>query len=1074
MNKYCLILVFALMVCYINPLRSQPFSKAELYNSQDNSFYWKNRLPFPGYWQQDVQYQIEANIDEITSIVDGDLTLTYYNNSPDTLPFVYFHLYQNAFQPGSNLEDLYLNNHSLVKWGPYESKHLGTHVESLEILETNSNEESYKPEIVLDNTLLRVNLKHAMLPGSKIKFHLVFKTYFDNGGNIRRRMKSFNSSGYKHFNGVHWYPRISVYDRKSGWDTNQHLGKEFYGDYGSFEVSLSFANNYIVDATGELLNPKEMLPDTLRKKLDIKNFADKPLNSPASVVIEPDGTRKVWKFKAMNVHDFAWTADPTYRIGETTWNGIKCVALARESNASGWQNASAFAAKIIEANSKEIGMYAWPKIIVADALDGMEYPMLTLNSGIDPGYKATFSHEIGHMWFFGMVGNNETYRAYLDEGFSQFITARALIQVEGDSVDLAKASGWYKSKFLLPSTRRYIHVYSSYLRAAIKNEDGFLNTHSDMFNGALAHGGGYSQVYYKTATMLYNLEYVLGDELFKSAMQHYFNQWKFCNPYPEDFRNAIILFTKTDLNWFFDQWLETDKKIDYKVSCVKRTKDKDVFHITFKRLGRMQMPLDFSVFGKNGNKVDYYIPNTWFSKKTTAVVLPKWEGWDKLHPTYVATVTMPGGIQEVAIDTTYRLADIDLLNNRKRTPVSLRFDSRIYNAPRWYEYELKARPDFWYNGYDGIKAGIHIEGGYMNYRDLFNLDIWLNTGIGQTNLSEFAIANQFDNASFAFDYTTPMNRFGKNVFVKFDARYLDGLIAYAGTLEKHSNSGTVKFYTTFKSLYRQNTTDLEYLLYPNEWRSAQYNNALMAGVVHTYKSKKSYGEVSLKLKGSSLGSDYDFANINLTHINHNQIGPFDLHSRLIMQYTTGKNVPFESSLYLAGANPEEMMENKYVRAVGIVPDKWRGYGADVNHFQYGGGLNLRGYAGYLSTEQDNNDSIRYIYRGQSGAAINAELDLDRLVKLRPGFTRNWLHFDVYIFGDVGVINYNSQDEDFKLAAIRGDAGLGTVLTIKKFGPLEMVKPLSIRFDVPLYLSNAPAVDPENFKFRFIFGINRAF
>lgn len=1065
-----LLTAFQLAVHFLN---AQPSGSQTGYRSAENTWYWKNRLPYAGYWQQDVAYFIKADVDEQTNIISGDLTLTYYNNAPDTLQFVYFHLYQNAFQPGSYLDNLNRNNQYPVKYGRYESEKLGTTIQKLEVLGTDHNEEAYKPELLYDNTILRVNLKHALLPGKEMRFHIVFKTYFDNG-NVRRRMKLFNASGYKHFDGVHWYPRISVYDRKFGWDTNQHLGKEFYGDFGTFDAELTFANNYIVEATGELMNREEVLPDTLRKKLDISNFASKPLNSAPSVVIAPDGSRKTWKFHAINVHDFAWTADPTYRIGETTWNGIKCYAFAQEPVAARWQNAAAYTAKIIAINARDFGPYAWPKVTVADARDGMEYPMLTLDGGIDPGYRGVLAHEVSHMWFFGMVGNNETYRAMLDEGFTQFLTSWTLTGIEGDTIDNSKYYKWYKRKFVLPVQQRYETAYANYLREAIKGEDGFINTHSDMFGGALGHGGGYSQVYRKTATMLYNLQYVLGDELFLAAMKNYFSQWAFCHPYPEDFRNSFISFTHADLNWFFDQWMETDKAIDYKISCVKKTKVQDQYNITFKRTGRMQMPLDFTVNGRDGKQYDFYIPNTWFRKKTDAVVLPSWEGWDKLNPTYTATVTVPGGIRKVMIDKTFRLADINMVNNSKKKPVTLRFDSRIYNPPRWNEYEIKARPDIWYNSYDGIKAGFHAEGGYMNYRNLFNLDVWFNTSIGRENLSENDDPHKYNPVSFAFDYNTPLKVFSKNSYLKLDARYLDGLWSESATFEQYSISKKVKFFATFKSMYRHDTHDLAYLLYPDEWQASLFNNILQTGMEHTYKRNTYNGKLSLSLRSSALGSDYDYAGIIITHTNTKALWKLDLRTRITGQYFSGSNIPLESSLYLAGANPEEMMENKFVRSRGFVPEDWLGYGADINHFQHGGGLNLRGYAGYVATGRDNNDSIRFTYRGQSGGAVSVELDLQRILAWKPAITRSWLHFDVYLFADAGIINDNTSAEDFSLSEIRGDAGIGSTLTIKKFGPLEMVQPLIIRFDAPLYLSNAPAADPVNFKFRYVIGVNRTF
>src|SRR5207249_843327 len=150
-------------------------------------------------------------------------------------------------------------------------------------------------------------------------------------------------------------------------------------------------------------------------------------------------------------------------------------------------------------------------------------------------------------------------------------------------------------------------------------------------------------VYTKTATMLYNLQYVLGDELFQESMKHYFEKWKMCHPYFEDFRAAIIEYSHADLNWFFDEWLETNKNIDYAIKSVRKGKNKNEYIIRFLRKGRMQMPIDFTVFSIDNKSYNFHIPNTWFVKKTNATVLPKWFGWDKLQPSYKAHVIIPEG-----------------------------------------------------------------------------------------------------------------------------------------------------------------------------------------------------------------------------------------------------------------------------------------------------------------------------------------------------------------------------------------------------------------------------------------------
>jgi hypothetical protein len=331
MQKRLLSILFSLLLFSAFAQKYDPLNKPNTYRNKDNPHYWKNKMPFAGYWQQDVYYNIKAEISERSHVITASEELTYWNNSPDTLRYVYFHLYQNAFQPGSYNDNVHQNNGIKSRFGVYESMGLGTVVDKMEI-----DGQELKTE--LDNTILKVYLNEPLLPNKNITFNIEFHTFFD-VGSMRRRMKIFNAYGYKHFDGVHWYPRISVYDRKFGWDTDQHLGKEFYGDFGCYDVELTFANNYIVEATGNLLNRDEVLPEELRKKLDIANFKDKPWDEKPSVITPYDSTlKKTWKYHAENVHDFAFTADPTYRIGEyvvercyvrSRSSGATCFALAK-------------------------------------------------------------------------------------------------------------------------------------------------------------------------------------------------------------------------------------------------------------------------------------------------------------------------------------------------------------------------------------------------------------------------------------------------------------------------------------------------------------------------------------------------------------------------------------------------------------------------------------------------------------------------------------------------------------------------------------------------------------------------
>ncbi len=1046
------------------------FSQSEFidYRSVTNPMYWKNRKPYEGYWQQDVHYNIKAEINDSSDIVTGHEELTYWNNSPNDLTVVYFHLYCNAQNKDSYLSDLYKNNDYKFKYGKYREKDLGITVDKMSIKGVDLKTE-------LDNTVLKVVLNKPLLSGESVTFDIDFKTYFDREV-IRNRMKTFNVFGNKHYDLVHWYPRISVFDRKFNWDTDQHMDHEFYGDFGSYYVELTFPNQYIVDGTGTMINEKEMLPDTLRKKLDISNFLKKPWNSPPSVVVKKDGTKKTWKFSTINVHDVAFTADPTYRIGESNWDGVRCIALVQEPHAAGWYNASQYLTKIIEVNSYNIGPYHYPKMISADANDGMEYPMMTLNGGFDPAYRTLFIHELTHNWFYGMVGSNETYRAFLDEGFTQFYTADTYQFIDGPLVKEYAPKNKYEKKFTNPVRVIDEQIYNGYYNSVVtKGEEVTLNTHSDDFNGGIRHGGGYSNVYFKTATMLKNMEYVLGRALFDKAMQHYFNQWKFCHPYPEDFRNSIIQYSGVDLNWFFDEWLETTKTIDYKIGRIKKKK-KGIYEITFKRKGTMQMPVDFTVINKNDSALHYHIPNTWFEKPTGAVTLPRWIGWGpKLKTSYTTTINIGSKLQNVIIDPSYRLADVNMLNNVKRNKIDVRFDSHIYNPPNWKQYDMRVRPAFWYNGYDGVKVGVHLNGNYLGVKHVFDLTVWGSSGLGQSYLDTNTSINSYQPISFLFNYRTSLNKFMKKSNFYLQTKSLDGLDGGTIGLEKKSNNEKTRFYAHYKGMLRDLKTDLVYLINKNEWGIQKLNGAMHVGMEHNYRYKSGTGNINLNFRTAAFTKDYDFSAITLCAVNKHDLGRININTRLFGQAGFGNNIPKESALYAAGANNEELMDNKYTRSMGIIPPSFGGYNGVTNHFTAGGGLNLRGYSGYLLVSQDKDGTIRNNYVGTTGAAFNTEIEFGELFRfMNFKFLKNAIKMNPYLFGDAGVINTNFTFEPNKMSDIMCDAGVGTTLSIVRWGRLVNIAPLTIRLDMPLFINRLPYAENNYFQFRWMIGINKAF
>ncbi|MFB6258079.1 MAG: M1 family metallopeptidase [Flavobacteriales bacterium] len=1066
MGRSLLFLSFLFLLFFPTPDGSaqafDPEHPPNTYQNTDNPYYWKNKRPTQGYWQQDVHYRIDARIDEKKQMIRGQMELTYWNHSPDTLREAYFHLYQNAFQPGSYYDK---KRGGSPRYGRHGSEGRGTVIDSIRV-----NGQKVRTE--LDNTILRVKLPEGLETGEKIEFAIRFRTYFDEKGTWRRMDLFRTRDGHQHYNGVHWYPRISVYDRKFGWTTDQHLGNEFYGDFGTFDVSLNFPSNFIVQATGNLTNRQKVLPDSLRKAIDISNFKDKEWNSPSSTIIPYDSSkRKTWKFHAENVHDFAFTADPTYRIDTVKWNGITCMALVQEPHASEWTNAAEIAKKTIQNFSKDIGPYGHKKIIVADARSGMEYPMLTLCGGRDPSYRDLLVHEIGHEWFFGMVGTNETYRAAMDEGFTQFLTAHGLEELDGDTLVQDDPENLYRKKFANPELAREREVYSGYLTEAIKKNDAVINTHSDRFKSY----DKYRQVYYKYSTMLYNLQYVLGDSLFWDAMQHYFEEWRFAHPYFEDFKRSVIQRTGVDLNWFFDQWWNKKGRIDYAVKSVNRIEEGH--RIVLERKGKMQMPLDVRIITEDGTQHDHYIPNTWFEKKTDATVHERWIGWgEEFQDSYRFTVKTEKDIREVIIDPSGRLADIDRRDNRKTLSMDIRFDAGLNRAPDLNDHEVAWRPALWYNGVDGIKIGLHSKGDYMEHEGRYKASLWGNTRLlKQANLPGALKDDPASFLSYDLSYRTGTEEWIKGSELGLGSRWNAGLSRHYLKWSYSFPSGEDNLSIRYTAMQRPKEPYSFYLNDGMDWGVGHGNRFLELNYRHTYGYPSGNGVLKGSLRSQALSPAYDMSWARFSANNRSRIGPLLLRSRLLGQYGTGSDIPPESMLYLAGGNPEQMMEDPLTRAQGNLAGLQQDHGPLPGNFQYGGGLGVRGYNGYLAPSlYEKSDTTFLGHRGISGAAINLELEFQEALGIRiPSLDR---YFDVssYLFFDAGVLDLNPKGERAIWGPVRMDAGIGTSVTLEQLGPVEDIEPVTFRFDMPIFLNRTPAKDPAFIQFRWLFGISRAF
>jgi aminopeptidase N len=489
----------------------------------------------------------------------------------------------------------------------------------------------------------------------------------------------------------------------------------------------------------------------------------------------------------------------------------------------------------------------------------------------------------------------------------------------------------------------------------------------------------------------------------------------------------------------------------------------------------MQMPIDFAVIDKNDSAYLYHIPNTWFEKPVKTNVLPRWIGWGKVKPTYVAKVQLNSKIKNVIIDPSRRLADVDMMNNVKHHKVNLTFDSKIYNPLDWKHYEMKARPSLWYNGYDGIKVGAHLNGSYMNTKHVFDVTACFSTGFGQAYLDSTINKNKYNTFSFLLNYKTSTAKFIKKSNIYMTLKSLDGLESGLIGFEKKSNNDRNRIYIQYKAMVRDLPNDLVYLINQNEWQIQKMNSYLNVGIDHNYSYNRGTGTMNLNARASAFTRDYDYSNLQYTAINKNDLGKININTRVFAQLGFGTLLADESMLFASGSNPEDLMDNKYTRSNGFVPPEWGKYGAMTNHFASGGGLNLRGYSGYVLASTDANGFIVYNYKGTTGASASAEIEFGEFFSfMNIKKLNNTIKINPYLFGDAGTINTNAPTKATVMSGLIADAGVGVAVSIQKWGPLYGLKPLTIRFDMPFFVNRLPFAEKDYFQFRWMVGINRAF
>lgn len=582
-------------------------------------------------WQQRVEYKMDVKLDVKNHRFSGIQNLTYHNNSPDTLGRVFYHLYFNAFQPGSMMDirsstiedpDPRVGNRiSKLKDGEYGRLNVST-----------LRQDNKTIEFREVGTILEVILAEPVLPGKSTQLDMEFTGQVP----IQIRRSGRDSREGIAYSMSQWYPKLCEYDYM-GWHANPYIAREFHGVWGSFDVKLMLDAKYTVGGTGYLQNPNEVG----------HGYQD------PGVKVKSSKGDLTWHFKADNVHDFMWAADPDYtHIKAKVPEGptLHFFYQKSEKTEKSWSQLPEFTVKAFQYMNKQFGKYPYEQFSVVQGGDGgMEYPMSTLVTGERSlsSLVGVTVHELIHSWFQGVLAFNESLYPWMDEGFTSYATDRTMRHLFD------------------PSGRQIPHkgAYGGYFYNAQSGKEEPLTTHADHYLTNTSYG---INAYNKGSVFLHQLSYIIGEEIMMKGMRRFFNAWKFQHPNPNDFIRIMEKTSGIQLRWYLEHWMNTTNQIDYGIRSIT-AKGRNTI-VKLERAGNMMMPVDLEVELKSGSKRLYYIPLRMMRGAKQPSDNIKWielESWPWVEPVYELTIDVAiDDIKRIEIDPSRRMADVDRDNNK--------------------------------------------------------------------------------------------------------------------------------------------------------------------------------------------------------------------------------------------------------------------------------------------------------------------------------------------------------------------------------------------------------------------------
>ena len=554
------------------------------------------------YFQQEVNYNIHAKLDDKNHTISAMMYIDYTNNSTNELDYIWFHLWPNAYKNNSTAlakHELESNNTEIF----YADDNERGFIDSLEF-KVNSKKVSWKyHDDHID--ICKVFLNKPIKPGETIQISTPFYVKIPNA--------KFSRLGHidQSYMITQWYPKPAVYDNY-GWHPMPYLSQgEFYSEFGSFDVSITLPSNYTVGATGDLKNKDEINRlNSLAYKTDTTTKFSSDLSFP-----ESSQKMKTLRYVQNNIHDFAWFADKRYHVlkGEVllpySKDTVTLWTMFTNNEANLWKNSIEYMHDAVYYYSLWNGDYPYNHCSAVDgtiaAGGGMEYPNITVIGQMGNPFllEQVIMHEVGHNWFYGILASNERQHPWMDEGMNSFHELRYMRKKypKYNTVNEILPKEIIKLFNLKDYTNKQITAELIYFLNATTATDQPIELTSEKYT-SLNYGG---IVYSKTAIAFDYLMAYLGEEMMNKCMKTYFETWKFKHPYPKNVKNIFERVSGKDLSWFFNDLIKTTKKIDYSLEKIKKENNEII--VTIKNKGEINSPLIVSVVKEDKNIAPVWI-----------------------------------------------------------------------------------------------------------------------------------------------------------------------------------------------------------------------------------------------------------------------------------------------------------------------------------------------------------------------------------------------------------------------------------------------------------------------------------